>query len=229
LAIWALDDNVHVRRLVSEGTRPRLPWAPRLKQFQEDPTPVIELLELLKDDDKEYVRRSVANNLNDIAKDHPDLVVRTAERWWSEDKNRRRLVRHGLRTLIKQGNQGALAVLGYGADSPTRVENVEVIPDVVDIGDAVRITIDLFNPTDKPSQALIDVVVHFVKANGATRAKVFKGGERSIAPNGTATVSKRISVAQHTTRKHFPGTHIVEVQINGRIEPGGSFVILDPA
>ena len=225
LRIWALDDNVHVRRLVSEGTRPRLPWAPQLKGFREDPTPVLELLELLKDDEEEYVRRSVANNLNDIAKDHPDLVVRTAQQWWSGDENRRRLVRHGLRTLIKQGDPGALAVLGYGADSPTRIDCVTVTPAIVDIGDSVRLTIDLVNSSDEPSEALVDILVYFVKANGSTSAKVFKGGERSLSPGGSATVSKLISVAQFSTRTHYPGIHKVDIQINGRREPGGSFEI----
>ena len=225
LHIWAHDDNVHVRRLVSEGTRPRLPWAPQLKGFREDPTPVLELIELLKDDEEEYVRRSVANNLNDIAKDHPELVVRTAAEWWNEDINRRRLVRHGLRTLIKQGDPGALAILGFGSDSPTRIERVLIAPSEVDLGESVRITIDLLNTSNQPSEALVDIVVHFVKANGSTNPKVFKGGERSLAPGGTAIVSKLISVAQFSTRTHYPGMHIVEVQINGRREPGGSFEI----
>jgi 3-methyladenine DNA glycosylase AlkC len=225
LRIWAHDDNVHVRRLVSEGTRPRLPWAPQLRRFREDPMPVLELLELLKDDEEEYVRRSVANNLNDIAKDHPDLVVATATEWWNGDDNRRRLVRHGLRTLIKQGDPGALAILGYGKDSPTRIDGVAVTPEVVSIGESVRITIELVNPSDQPSEALVDIVVHFVKANGSTSPKVFKGGERSLSPGGSATVSKLISVAQFSTRTHYPGTHIVEIQINGQREPGGSFEI----
>jgi 3-methyladenine DNA glycosylase AlkC len=227
LRVWASDENVHVRRLVSEGTRPRLPWAPQLKRFREDPMPVLELLELLKDDEEEYVRRSVANNLNDIAKDHPEIVVGIAEDWWNDDENRRRLVRHGLRTLIKQGDPGALAVLGYGTDSPTRVDNVEVSPSSVHIGDSVRVTIDLVNPSDEPSEALVDIIVHFVKANGSTSPKVFKGGERSMRPGSRAVVSKLISVAQFSTRTHYPGTHIVEIQINGRLEPGGVFEIHD--
>jgi 3-methyladenine DNA glycosylase AlkC len=225
LRIWAHDDNVHVRRLVSEGTRPRLPWAPQLRRFREDPMPVLELLELLKDDDEEYVRRSVANNLNDIAKDHPEVVVAIAQLWWNGDDNRRRLVRHGLRTLIKQGDPGALAVLGYGDYSPTRIDGVAVAPEVVSIGESVRVTVDLVNPSDQPSEALVDIVVHFVKANGSTSPKVFKGGERSLRPGARAVVSKLISVAQFSTRTHYRGIHIVEIQINGRRKPGGSFEI----
>ena len=221
---WADDPSVHVRRLVSEGTRPRLPWAPRLRTFQADPAPVVELLELLKDDDEEYVRRSVANNLNDIAKDHPDLVVDIAARWWADaSDDRRRLVRHGLRTLIKNGDPGALAVLGYTADSPARVAGSTVTPDRVEIGGSVRVEVDVENPSGEPAGALVDLRVHFVKANGTTSPKVFKGAELQLEPGATATVRKSISVRQHSTRTHHPGTHRVDILINGVATPIGSF------
>jgi 3-methyladenine DNA glycosylase AlkC len=221
---WANDDNVHVRRLVSEGTRPRLPWAPRLRRFQADPTPVLELLEMLKDDPEEYVRRSVANNLNDISKDHPGLVVALAGDWWSNgDSNRRRLVRHGLRTMVKAGDPGALAVLGFGQDSPVEVVSVSIAPVAASIGDSVKVTIELQNPGDIPGRALVDLVVHFVKANGSASPKVFKGGELEIEPAESATITKTISLRQHSTRTHYPGRHVVEVQVNGTVRPGGHF------
>jgi len=224
---WAGDDNVHVRRLVSEGSRPRLPWAPRLRRFQDDPAPVISLLESLKDDPEEYVRRSVANNLNDISKDHPGLAVELARRWWEDgDERRRRLVRHGLRTLIKAGDPEALAILGYGAGSPVEVGSVTVEPGEVRIGEAVRVKVELVNSGDQPGRALTDLVVHFVKANGLTSPKVFKGGERAVPPGGTAVVGKTISVAQMSTRAHYPGRHRVEVQLNGAVSEGGFFDLL---
>lgn len=221
---WTSDDNVHVRRLVSEGSRPRLPWAPRLRRFQEDPTPVIDLLELLKDDPEEYVRRSVANNLNDIAKDHPDLVVAIAQRW-SEGAgpDRDRLVRHGLRTLIKQGDLRALAVLGYGPESPIHIANVRVEPPIAAIGGKVRISVDLENPEPDSSGALVDLVVHFVKANGSANPKVFKGAERTLAGHERSTVFKTVSLRQHSTRTHYPGRHVVAIQLNGTVYPGGEF------
>jgi len=112
---WTRDRNVHVRRLVSEGTRPRLPWAPRLRAFQADPRPVIALLELLKDDPERYVQRSVANNLNDIGKDHPDLAVEVCRRWSaSAPPGRAWIVRHALRSLVKTAHRGALETLGVG-------------------------------------------------------------------------------------------------------------------
>ena len=223
---WTTDPNFHVRRLVSEGTRPRLPWAPRLKQFQEDPSPVIELLDLLKDDPEEYVRRSVANNLNDIAKDHPDLVVEIAQRWWvGTDRNRERLIKHGLRSLIKSGHPGALAVLGFHPGSPVRVKRVTIEPKTLKIGESVRIVVELANDSDTAGEALLDLIVHFVKADGATRPKVFKGGERSVAGGGTATIAKSISLAQRTTRTHYPGQHKVDVQINGLASSAGFFMV----
>lgn len=224
LRVWATDENVHVRRLVSEGSRPRLPWASRIRSFQRDPAPVLELLELLKDDPEEYVRRSVANNLNDIAKDHPELVVEVAERWLHDaDRNRRRLVRHGLRTLIKQGNLGALSILGYTPESPVRVGVVRIDPPEAAIGAKVRITVELENPDTDIHGALADLIVHFVKANGSTSPKVFKGTERALDGAEKITISKTISLRQHSTRTHYPGKHMVNIQLNGAVYPGGDF------
>ena len=222
---WAVDHNVHVRRCVSEGTRPRLPWSFRLKVFQENPAPVIELLELLKDDPVEYVRRSVANNLNDIAKDHPELVVDVARRWWADGDDTRRLVRHALRSLVKAGDPGALEVLGFGTTSPARVGSVSIDPGSVAIGGKVKLAITIENPSAEPCGALVDLRVNFVKANGSTAPKVFKGAELSLDGGDSAVISKTVSVAQHTTRKHYPGEHAVEVLINGTAHPAGSFTV----
>jgi 3-methyladenine DNA glycosylase AlkC len=227
LQVWAHDPNVHVRRLVSEGSRPRLPWAPRLRRFQSDPAPVIALLELLKDDSEEYVRRSVANNINDISKDHPELAVEVARNWWiGADDNRRRLIRHGLRTLVKRGDPAALEILGYSASSPARVADTVIEPQQLAIGDKVRISVTVANPSSQNTGALVDLTVHFVKANGGTSPKVFKGAELSLLAGQSAPVSKLISLAQHSTRKHYPGVHKVSIQLNGRSIDVGSFTLL---
>ena len=224
---WTRDPNVHVRRLVSEGTRPRLPWAPRLRQFQEDPSPVLDLLEELKDDPEEYVRRSVANNLNDISKDHPECIVEVAERWWGgASLTRERLVRHALRSLVKRGHTGALAVLGYTPDSPASIRSVVCSPETVEIGGKVRIQVEVENPSDEKTHALVDLRIHFVKANGLTSPKVFKGRELALESGGAATVGKTVSLAQHSTRKHYPGSHRVEVLLNGATHPGGRFDVV---
>ncbi|MCP4960755.1 MAG: DNA alkylation repair protein [Actinomycetia bacterium] len=230
LAEWAHDPDEDIRRLVSEGTRPRLPWAPRLKRFQQDPSPVLDLLEQLRDDQSEYVRRSVANNLNDIAKDHPDAVVETARRWMVDaTEPRRRLIRHGLRTLIKQGHAGALDVLGFGHVSPLQVAAVTFHPETVQIGSKVSVAVELLNPSDQVATALVDLGVHFVKADGSARPKVFKGAELEVPPGEIRVIRKTISVAQQTTRTHYPGWHTMDVIVNGRSETVGGFELVAEA
>ncbi len=225
---WSADPSEHVRRLVSEGTRPRLPWAPRLRDFMADPSPVVELLELLKDDPSEYVRRSVANNVNDIAKDHPDVAVSIGRRWWRDaGPERKRLVKHALRTLVKQGNPDALAVIGFGADTPLQVTRAVCVPTSVAIGETMRVEIDLHNPTNEAHGALVDIVVHFVKSNGSTSPKVFKGAEVDVEPGATVTVRKTVSLRVHTTRTPYAGRHGVEALVNGTTHLVGTFDVTD--
>lgn len=225
LAAWAADPDPHVRRLVSEGTRPRLPWAPRLRAFQKDPRPVLALLELLKDDPEPYVRRSVANNLNDIGKDHPDLLVATCARWLrGAGEGRRWIVGHALRWLVKRGHPGALVVLGFGDAAGVQVEG-EIRPRRATIGGRVVVAVVVANRGRKAATAAVDLAVHFVKANGGAKAKVFKGRNLELAPGVSASFEKAISLAQHTTRRHYPGRHLVEARVNGRKVPIGSFTV----
>lgn len=228
LAVWATDPSMHVRRLVSEGTRPRLPWAPRLRRFQEDPRPVVELLELLKDDPEEFVRRSVANNLNDIAKDHPDLVVGVCRRWLREAPcDRRRMMAHALRTLVKQGHPDALELLGYGHDSPVSVEQLTVTPERAAIGEKVMIEAIVRNGTTDTQPVLVDLRMHFVKANGSSAPKVFKGASFQLAPGEDGRVRKTVSLAQQTTRTHHPGQHRVEAMVNGVAKADAWFTVVE--
>ncbi len=224
LETWAHDPSQHVRRLVSEGTRPRLPWAPRLRAFQTDPRPVLALLELLKDDPELYVRRSVANNLNDIGKDHPALLVETAQRWLIDATEERRwLVRHALRSAVKRTESGALAVLGFGEGATVVVRNVTMTPQRPVMGESVRIAIEISNTDSQPQRVLIDLRIHFIKANGKTSAKVFKLKIVELAPQETVQLGKTISLAEMTTRKHYAGTHEVELLLNGCAASLGSF------
>lgn len=225
LATWARDPNEHVRRLVSEGTRPRLPWAQRLPMFMANPSPVVELLELLKDDPSRYVRRSVANNLNDIAKDNPDVTLALAHTWWGETESdeRHSLIRHGLRTLIKAGNPDALAVLGYTSNDALELRAFTAEPATTRIGESTRISVTVTNTSDQPAKALIDLAIGFVKANGSVSAKVFKGAELNLSAGESAVVKKTISLRQHTTRTHYPGVHRVDVLVNGVAHTVGSF------
>jgi 3-methyladenine DNA glycosylase AlkC len=224
---WAHDPSLHVRRLVSEGTRPRLPWAARLRDFQKDPRPVLALLEWLKDDPALYVRRSVANNLNDIGKDHPSLLVETAQRWMVNATDERRwLVCHALRSAVKRAEPGALAVMGFGADASVSIANVNITPKRAAIGDTATISFEMTNTDSRFQRVLVDLQVHFVKANGKTSPKVFKLKTVELAPQAVAQLRKSISLAEMTTRKHYAGTHQVDVLLNGRALLLGFFELI---
>jgi len=223
---WTRDPSEHVRRLVSEGTRPRLPWAPRLRAFQKDPRPVLELLELLKDDPSLYVRRSVANNLNDIGKDHPALLTSVAKRWLrGASEERRWIVNHALRSAVKRADAGALGALGYGSKAEVSLRARCVEPSRAKIGSDVTVSFTVVNRQAKPQRVMVDLVVHFVKARG-TGAKTFKMKALTLAPGASVAVKKKIGLSQLTTRKHYPGVHNVEALLNGRRSVIGSFALL---
>jgi 3-methyladenine DNA glycosylase AlkC len=223
---WADDDNHHVRRLVSEGTRPRLPWARRLRDFQRDPAPVIALLERLKDDPSLYVRRSVANNLNDIGKDHPRLLTDIAARWMQgASPEREWIVRHALRSAVKRGDKAALAVLGFGGKSNIAIDSAKITPKKIPIGGSVVIAFDVVNNGKKPTRAMVDFAVHFVKANGEAKPKVFKLKALELGAGEAVSITKKISLVPLTTRKHYAGRHAVTALVNGESHPLGVFTL----
>lgn len=212
---WAQDPNYHVRRLASEGCRPRLPWAVRLPEFIADPGPVLPLLDRLKDDPVEYVRRSVANNLNDIAKDHPDCVAAIATDWMKDaGKARQKLVRHACRTLVKQGHRAALAALGYG-DAAVTLDRLHIRTPVVEYGTALEFEFELTSRGKGPQSLIFDYVVHHRKANGETSPKVFKGKTFTLDARQSLTIARKHPMRPITTRVYYPGTHALEIQING--------------
>lgn len=224
LAIWASDSNLHVRRLVSEGTRPRLPWASRLPEFIQDPSPVIELLEQLKDDTELYVRRSVANNLNDIGKDHPERLANIATKWVKDaPKDRVWLVKHALRSAVKRGEKGALRALGYGSIADVKIENVCITPEKSKMGEHVQVSFELVNQTNSTTALMVDFSIHFIKANGKANPKVFKLKAVNMGPNQSLKFSKKVSLKPMTTRTLYPGLHKVEVIINGQNTHIGEF------
>jgi 3-methyladenine DNA glycosylase AlkC len=224
LAEWATDSNEHVRRLVSEGTRPRLPWASRLPEFIQDPSSVIKLLELLKDDTELYVRRSVANNLNDIGKDHPELLASIAKKWLNNaSKDRVWLVKHALRSAIKRGEQGALQVLGYGYVAEVEIVHVDITPKNAKKGSNVQINFELHNLANNKTALMVDFSIHFIKANGNAKPKVFKLKAAELAPNQSQKFSKKVSLKPMTTRTLYAGSHKVEAIINGHHTLLGEF------
>jgi 3-methyladenine DNA glycosylase AlkC len=228
LGEWAGDPNQHVRRLVSEGSRPRLPWGMRLSAFVEDPSPILPLLEALKDDPEEYVRRSVANNLNDIAKDHPDLVAKIAARWLKgASKERSKLVRHACRSLVKQGHEATLAALGYGPPKVTLSE-LKVTTPTVEFGEKLVFDVALRSDAKKEQNLIVDYVIHHRKANGETSPKVFKWKTITLAAGKTHKATRRHAIKPITTRKYYEGTHFLELQVNGQVMGRQSFELTLP-
>jgi 3-methyladenine DNA glycosylase AlkC len=212
---WTRDPSAHVRRLASEGSRPRLPWGLRLQALVADPSPTLPLLAALQDDPSEYVRRSVANHLNDIAKDHPGIVVAwVCEHLPGAGPERRALLKHASRTLIKHGHAEMLALWGAGAafDGSARLT---LSAKRLVVGESLGLTLALRSRSTQPQRLLIDYAVLHVKANGSTSAKIFKGWSLTLAPGETRTLSKSHSLRAVTTRRYHAGRHAVDVRING--------------
>ena len=227
LHTWATDSNAHVRRLVSEGTRLRLPWASRVPWLDEHPERVLALLELLKDDPSTMVRRSVANSLNDLGKVYPDLLVRTATAWLNNGSaTRRALVEHALRSAVKRGDRKALQLLGYGSTPSVAIEKATFTPRRVAIGGRVTMQFVVKSRSSRPQELLIDVAVHFVKGRGATSPKVFKVTRATLPPRESLELKSTISLAVHTTRVPRPGVHAVDVIVNGHATRAGSFQVI---
>ncbi len=215
LRAWTTDPNEHVRRLVSEGTRPRLPWAGQLSCFIADPTATLALLDALVNDESSYVRRSVANHLNDISKDHPNRALTTAARWAGESTHGDFVVRHGLRTLIKRGHPEALAILGFDYEAPVEIAGLTCTPSSITIGEAVTIAFTLRAPHE--TKAAIDYVVHYQGVRGPKAGKVFKMTVKDLPAGTPLRLERRHRFETVSIRTIYPGPHRIDVQVNGRV------------
>lgn len=226
MVVWCDSPDHHVRRLASEGTRPRLPWGERLPAFIADPSPVLDLLERLKDDSSEYVRRSVANNLNDISKDNPAHVVQTCQRWLENSSPERKwIVRHATRTLVKGGHSDVFPLLGYTAQPKLSVESLELDKDVLVLGEAIEFTAVLKSKSTVEQRFVLDYGIHFMKANGKQSMKVFKLKSMTLQPGEAITVAKRHTIKPITTRAYYSGEHNVELLVNGKGIASEGFVL----
>ena len=225
---WADDSNPHVRRLVSEGTRLRLPWASRVSWLDKNPRRVLALLDRLKDDSASLVRRSVANNLNDLGKVHPALLIETCRAWLVDASTERRaLVEHALRSAVKRGSPEALNLLGYGRPASIDVAQIRITPRRVPIGQRVSIEFVVRSLAGRTQDLLLDLTVHFVRAKGGAAPKVFKLKRLTLAPSAEAAIATSVSLAVHTTRTPRPGRHAVDVIVNGRPLPLGAFHVVN--
>lgn len=212
LASWTEDDNEHVRRLVSEGSRPRLPWATRLDLPVE---PVLEMLGRLRSDPSPYVRRSVANHLNDLAKDDPDRIVSLLETWYAEGVEETTwIVRHALRNHLKAGDPRVMTLFGYG-EPEVGVVDLRIDPTGIRIGDTASVRFELTSTLDRAQALHVDLVIGYMKANGERSPKVFKYRTFELDPGGTEGCSKKLSFVHRSTRKLYPGEHTVAVRVNG--------------
>lgn len=219
---WSKDKNHHVRRLASEGCRSRLPWAMALPIFKKDSSMVINMvlpiLENLKADNELYVRRSVANNLNDISKDHPALVLKLLKRWNKDkSKNMKWLVKHSLRTLEKAGNPEALALQGYSHKTKVKVKHFKINKKKIKLGESLGMNLTLTSTSKTPEDIIIDYIVMHKKANGKLTPKVFKWGKKTISKYKNLELTKNHAIKEISTRKYHPGHHEVHIQVNGKI------------
>ncbi len=229
LQTWAADPSPHVRRLVSEGSRPRLPWGLQLKALIKDPAPTLPLLLALQDDSSPYVRRSVANHLNDIGKDHPALVAAWVEQHLpGASAERAALLRHACRSLIKNGDKRVLAAFGLGRALKGAV-TLSVSPTRIKLGESVQLEVSLRSTARQKQKLVIDYAVHHVKAHGGTSAKVFKGWAAELEPGEIRTLQRQHAVRPITTRSYHAGPHAVDLLINGRVVATAAFDLVTPA
>ncbi|GAA3151562.1 DNA alkylation repair protein [Planomonospora alba] len=217
---WAESDDEHLRRLASEGSRPRLPWGARVRWLME-PGPALPILDRLRDDPSEYVRRSVANHVNDIAKDHPEAAVELLARWRAEGGSHvERVLRHAVRGLLRAGHPGALELMG-AAPGGGAVETLALEADRVAVGDRLRFTVTV--SADSPGPL---VLRYAVRRDGSRR--VFHLGERLVsAPGQAVTVAKSHSFRPVTTRTEPPGPRVLEIVVNGAVRATAPFTLTE--
>jgi len=215
---WASSPHPGVRRLASEGCRPRLPWGIRLNDLVADPSPILPILDTLKDDPREEIRRSVANNLNDISKDNPDVVIQILSRWQNpENADRSRLIKHALRTLLKSGHPQALGLLGFSSNPKIEVLEIFLEPKQIMLGESVELSFQIKSTAETDQDLLIDYLVHFLRANGKHTAKVFKLSQKTLGAGEKIKITKKHSFQIITTRKYYPGSQSFQPQINGKL------------
>jgi 3-methyladenine DNA glycosylase AlkC len=227
----ARDKNVDLRRWATEGSRPRLPWGERLHEFVQDPSSTLKLLETLKFDSELYVRKSVSNHLNDIAKDHPEKVIQVLTGWKKlagvEHLSKIEwIIRRALRTLIKSGHRGALKLIGVSSDPKIKISRLKLNQKTFKMGERIEFEIKIQSLSVKQQNLVIDYIVHFVRANHSTSPKVFKLKEVVLPAGGELVIIKTHHLKQVTTRAHYLGLHVLEIQVNGRVVSQASWELV---
>ena len=218
LTIWATNKNPNVRRLASEGCRPRLPWAKEIKAFKKNPYSGIELLQILKNDDSKYVQKSVANHMNDIAKDNPKIALKILRQWKKENKpNTNWIVKHALRNELKKGTPDALKIEGYSLSPKIKISNFLLSHKKIKIGDSLKFSFTITNTGPITENLLIDYICFFMKFNNKRAPKTFKIGVKKVKKGESVLIEKTHSFKLISTRKLYSGEHKIAVFINGKI------------
>lgn len=220
---WADDKDHHVRRLASEGSRPRLPWSFKLDQIIKNPSLTTGILEKLKADDTLYVRKSVANHLNDISKDNTDYMLQLVSSWDHSNPNTSWIIKHASRTLIKKGDPGSLSLFNFEKDVKVSIANFKLNTLHVKMGEELQFSFELRSLKQSPQKLVVDYAIHYVKASGEQSKKVFKLKEVVLKPGQVLQIAKRQLFKDLTTRKHYTGKHLVEITVNGVVFAGESF------
>ncbi|MFC4303005.1 DNA alkylation repair protein [Cohnella boryungensis] len=213
---WSVHPDEHVRRLASEGCRPRLPWADALPALKRDPAPILPILERLKADGAEYVRRSVANNLNDISKDHPELVLKLAKAWQGLGPGTDWIIRHACRGLLKAANPEAMALFGIVPQEGLEVTEWSLSESVIAIGESVSFRYGVRVAAPGEVKLRIELAVYFPRSTGKQYRKLFKLTEKAVACEADVQGGRSFSFADLSTRKHYPGVHRMALVVNGR-------------
>lgn len=215
---WAVSENEHVRRLAAEAARPRGVWVAHIETFKKEPQPVLELLDILKSDQSLYVRKAVANCLNDISKDHPNLLLETAAKWiGNQDRHTDWIVRRGCRTLLKQGHPKAFRLFGFTNKPRVKVIKFSIDSRRLQIGDAISLSAKVVSESGALQMLALGYRIHFIKADGKVSPKLFFLGEKEIEPSGRLEITTRHSFDDLSTRRHYSGRHLIELVINGQV------------
>lgn len=220
---WAKSKNEHLRRLASEGCRPRLPWAIALPKYKKDPSAILPILEILKEDESEYVRRSVANNLNDISKDNPKVVIEIARKWKGISQETDKLVKHSCHTLLKQGNPKTIKLFGFREPKDIQVKKLKVTKEIK-MGEEIEFAFTLNTDKKKLGLLRIEYIIEFVRQNNKVGKKVFKISEGRYAES-ERNIIKKHSFKPISTRKYYAGKHSVSIIINGKELAKSNFII----
>ena len=226
MKLWAKSPNHHHRRLASEGCRPRLPWAMALPELKKNPNPILPLLTILKSDTSEYVRRSVANNLNDIAKDNPQIVIEIANKWKGQSKETDAIIKHACRTLLKQGNIEILKHFGLDS-SKVAITDFKIKKTKVAIGNYLEFSFKVQNNDSKSQKIRLEYAVYYLRQNGQLSKKVFKISERLFEPNQSSEIQRKQSFKLITTRKFYAGLQKLSIIANGEEKESATFELIN--